>query len=500
MPNGLGLVSVIIPVCNQGDHARRTVESVREGIGDLPHEIILVDDQSTDGCCHGMPRDILVLRTQWRAGVSSARRLGFSHSRGDVIIWSDPHCSYPPGSLRQLAEAASRQEAILQPKTVSRPGTRERFGGRLVNSERGLRVAPALREPAKYPALMGTIYALRRTVYERMGGWPSLPGVWGYSEQALTLMSWFLDIPVVVDHRFTCVHLEYQKNRRFPFSVSQTDWAGNAHYVHAAFFPESYRDYWRPILEIHFGRDAEHTASLRSGEFHRLREWVQCKAVRTEQEFFRDVLDWAPPTGSTLETGIRAPVPGNGDSRAHRLCIDAALEWLVRCLPREELLGRRALYLSSHNAHGAEVLGRLGTGVGKGTELVLITGLDVALEHHSQRKDETRQLPVPDSSWDVVTCLHAMEHWPDPAEAVREMSRVLCPGGWLYLVVLRETSARESPGHAGAFVNREELRRLVLSDGAFEASTLRESVDRLAKGKRLLRMLIQKKGHRLGQD
>src|SRR4051812_8914731 len=42
-------------------------------------------------------------------------------------------------------------------------------------------------------------------------------------------------------------------------------------------------------------------------------------------------------------------------------------------------------------------------------------------------------IPVPDASYDVVLCTEVLEHVPDPVAAIREMSRVLRPGGRLLL-------------------------------------------------------------------
>jgi ubiquinone/menaquinone biosynthesis C-methylase UbiE len=38
-------------------------------------------------------------------------------------------------------------------------------------------------------------------------------------------------------------------------------------------------------------------------------------------------------------------------------------------------------------------------------------------------------LPLPDASADVIVSTISFHHWPDPVQGVREVARVLCPGG-----------------------------------------------------------------------
>jgi SAM-dependent methyltransferase len=44
-------------------------------------------------------------------------------------------------------------------------------------------------------------------------------------------------------------------------------------------------------------------------------------------------------------------------------------------------------------------------------------------------------LDLPDNSWDVLIAYHILEHIPDDRKAMREMYRVLEPGGWAVLQV-----------------------------------------------------------------
>lgn len=44
-------------------------------------------------------------------------------------------------------------------------------------------------------------------------------------------------------------------------------------------------------------------------------------------------------------------------------------------------------------------------------------------------------MPLPDGAFDVVTCKHTLEHVEDPLGALRDIARVLAPGGVAFLVV-----------------------------------------------------------------
>ncbi len=69
-------------------------------------------------------------------------------------------------------------------------------------------------------------------------------------------------------------------------------------------------------------------------------------------------------------------------------------------------------------------------------------------------------LPVPDGEFDVVTCLEALEFMGRPTDVVRELCRVVCPGGWL-LITNRRTG-RLMPGKT---FSEARLRDLLTGSG-----------------------------------
>jgi methionine biosynthesis protein MetW len=54
---------------------------------------------------------------------------------------------------------------------------------------------------------------------------------------------------------------------------------------------------------------------------------------------------------------------------------------------------------------------------------------------NAQRIDDASRLPFADASFDVVVCVEVLEHLFAPLDAVREMARVLRPGGLLIVTV-----------------------------------------------------------------
>ncbi len=78
--------------------------------------------------------------------------------------------------------------------------------------------------------------------------------------------------------------------------------------------------------------------------------------------------------------------------------------------------------------------------------------LDVAREHTRStgaaitwRQGDVEDLPCPDADFDVVLCQQGLQYFPDKTAAVREMHRVLRPGGRLGLCVWRAID--HSPCH-----------------------------------------------------
>lgn len=59
--------------------------------------------------------------------------------------------------------------------------------------------------------------------------------------------------------------------------------------------------------------------------------------------------------------------------------------------------------------------------------------LDKVADYHPDIVGDIHELPFPDNSVDALVCISVLEHVEEPQKAVREMHRVLKPGGYCYI-------------------------------------------------------------------
>jgi glycosyltransferase involved in cell wall biosynthesis len=104
IPEGF-VLSVVVPVYNEADTVREVIRRVRAV--DIPTEIILVDDGSTDGTRQALEQledcdDLRVFYQDRNRGKGAALKLGFAHATGSVVSIQDADLEYDPRDFRLL--------------------------------------------------------------------------------------------------------------------------------------------------------------------------------------------------------------------------------------------------------------------------------------------------------------------------------------------------------------------------------------------------------------
>jgi SAM-dependent methyltransferase len=99
-------------------------------------------------------------------------------------------------------------------------------------------------------------------------------------------------------------------------------------------------------------------------------------------------------------------------------------------------------------------------------------GFDVPGNPHADLHGLIDSIPVENASFDVVLCLQVLEHVPDPAAAVRELRRVVRPGGRVLLSTHGIYPFHPNPDDLWRWTH-QGLERLFLTNGEWASVTVR---------------------------
>jgi glycosyltransferase involved in cell wall biosynthesis len=119
-------LSVVIPVYNEKKTILELLDRVREV--DLPKEIIVVDDYSTDGTreiLHSLPaaEDVKIILQPQNRGKGAALRTGFGVVTGDIVVVQDADLEYDPAEYVNLIQPilANKADVVFGSRFLGGP-------------------------------------------------------------------------------------------------------------------------------------------------------------------------------------------------------------------------------------------------------------------------------------------------------------------------------------------------------------------------------------------
>jgi GT2 family glycosyltransferase len=216
-------VSIVLPAHNEAHRLRETIAALRETVS-LPHEIIVVNDGSTDGCCDNLP-DVSLLQLPRREGVANARNLGAAQAQAPILVTMDAHCTPRIGWLEQLLSQVSQPGVgIAAPQIRSiECSSATAFGLTIRDRELGVGwLNRQASQPYPVPLAGAACMVMTRDFFERVGRFDDFRG-YGMEDVEICLRSWLLGYSVmmvpgaVVEHWF----------KKVPFAVNWHDYLYN---------------------------------------------------------------------------------------------------------------------------------------------------------------------------------------------------------------------------------------------------------------------------------
>lgn len=129
-------VSVVVPVFNEEDNMSILQSELRTALAELDHEIVFVDDGSTDRSAEKIEPgpNVRVVRFEKNTGQSAALYAGIKAARGQTIVMIDSDLQNDPADISRLLAEISRGADLVCGYRAKRKDTiTKRLTSRIAN-------------------------------------------------------------------------------------------------------------------------------------------------------------------------------------------------------------------------------------------------------------------------------------------------------------------------------------------------------------------------------
>ncbi len=114
IPNG---VSVVTTTWNERENIEKLVSAIRRVLQNLPHEIIIVDDNSSDGTIHIAKRLADIAVTKPREGQTKGLLYGMQLAKYPTIITIDADLENDPIHIPELIQQIAKFDIVVASRT-----------------------------------------------------------------------------------------------------------------------------------------------------------------------------------------------------------------------------------------------------------------------------------------------------------------------------------------------------------------------------------------------
>ncbi|MEW6697068.1 MAG: glycosyltransferase family 2 protein [Bacillota bacterium] len=224
-------VSIVIPCKNEGRLIKQTIESILDTPSQVPYDITVVNDGSTDGCCTFLQsrRKIysrVKLINTTGIGAANARNAGALQSAGEVLVFCDAHITVEEDWLDLLAEDLREEDIGAVSPGISNMNQVYAIGyGLTWNEAMEARWLPSPLGIAEIPFAPGGCVAVKREVFNNVGGFERGFRIYGFEDAELSLKLWLFGYRVVVDPGVVIKH-HFRESQ--PYAITMEDYAYNA--------------------------------------------------------------------------------------------------------------------------------------------------------------------------------------------------------------------------------------------------------------------------------
>ena len=180
-------VSVVVPTRNRARYLRTSLDSLLRQEVDVPFEVIVADDASTDETARlAAELGVLLVRHDAPEGPNAARNSGIRVASGELIAFVDDDVEAPAGWLAAVVDGARRHpeaEAFGGPIRARFEGPTPRSCGR---EEPPITTLDLGEADSEAEFVWGANMAVRRAAFERVGEFDATLPHFGEEEEWLS--------------------------------------------------------------------------------------------------------------------------------------------------------------------------------------------------------------------------------------------------------------------------------------------------------------------------
>jgi dolichol-phosphate mannosyltransferase len=165
------MVSIVSPTYNESENIRLLIERISQVMSGRKYEIIVVDDNSSDGTVENareLSNDypVKILLRNGKFGLASAILTGFEHAKGGIIGVIDADLQHPPEYLQEFVKAIEQDgyDVAVGSRYTNGGGIEGWSKKRLLTSKIAVLLARPLIRGVKDP--MSGFFFLKRSVIE----------------------------------------------------------------------------------------------------------------------------------------------------------------------------------------------------------------------------------------------------------------------------------------------------------------------------------------------
>ena len=195
------MISVLIPAYNEADRIGETIMGCKEGIKDYSHELIVIDDGSTDGTAkRARESGAKVLQLARNGGKGTAVNHGLNMAKGDILMLVDADLGPSANLIYHLLHPIQKDDIDLTIAKFPSPVKKGGFGLVKGLAHHGLYFCTGER----FHAPISGQRAIKREVIDEIGQfWDG----WGM-EVAMTIAAHhrgfsIKEVPIELGHRET---------------------------------------------------------------------------------------------------------------------------------------------------------------------------------------------------------------------------------------------------------------------------------------------------------